>query len=319
MNFIHKLLLSAAIILGFTVAGFAQNTEVAEYGDYSLWTGGDTGAIYLTSYGSGGIIFGLTKNTGETIKDSKFIIFLEGATGEQTVYLTLDGGVTFVKETISFTGAGFGYATSLVKKTDVKDFLSATTIKFAIQGNIYTVGNQGIKAGITAFDKYGNNPFGGGNENPFAPTGTAETPESWVAKYELEDMNPFNLDNYVNTFLIDAEQHGINVDHVWNGTINIVFNSQDEHILAEPSIIAYTDAMNNDGVVNIIVNPAAWHDASPAKRLAIIYHEMGHDVLNLEHKSDEGPLMSVYARADFSFAELFELRAEMFNDYKYAN
>ena len=106
------------------------------------------------------------------------------------------------------------------------------------------------------------------------------------------------------------------MSYVFDGSVELVFDSQHPHILQNPDVIAFTTTLGKDDKVYVVVNPNAWMAASPAKRLAIMYHELGHDILNFEHASDKGPLMSVYAREDYSFEDLFLLKNEMFTDYK---
>ena len=315
MNFTKKLLLSAALIIGFVAAGFAQTTTVGKAGDYEVWVSSDGTTIYTTT-DSENALFGVMKQVGGELSDGKFILFLpnDEVGGNVTVYYTISNGVTFVQGQVEFTN-GFANVSTIVKKYELEDFTAATQIAFAVNGKVYTLGNTGFLAAVNIMENYNPNPFGNtGSGNPFdKPT---QTSNDWVEAYSVEDLNPFSLEDYIFVFLKDAQDQGIDVSHVYQGEITIKFDQYDKHIVENPSVIAYTDAMNRDSIVNIVVNPTAWLDASPAKRLAIIYHELGHDILNLEHKGEEGPLMSVYARADFSFEELFELRMEMFNDYK---
>ncbi len=313
MNFTKKLLLSAALIIGVVAAGFAQ-TET--HGDYTIWTGTNTGDIYVTTSGSTGGLFGLTKKPGVGIKKSKFVIFLpEPIEGTKTLFYTNDGGVTFFKIQVEF-GAGAAFITNLIKKDTAEDLFNSTEIAFAVDGKVYRFGNNGIGAAFKAFDTYGSNPFGGASENPFGSNNDISTSENWTANLGVEELNPFNLDAYIKVFLKDATLNGIDVSHVMKGKVSIMFDATHPHIIESPQVIAFTTTLGKDKEVNIIVNPTAWLGASPAKRLAIIYHELGHDIFNFEHASDKGPLMSVYAKEDYTYDDLFELKTQMFNDYK---
>ena len=306
MTFIKKLLLSAAIILGVTAAGFAQE---GQYQDYEVWTGSKTGSVYMTTSGSPQGLFGLTRGQGEELADSKFFISIDDATinGETIVYYTNDNGVTFHKATLTFS-EGFGYVTRLIKLDTVDDLFAATTIKFAINGKIYSFGNKGIVEAINGFEGVKENPFGGDSDNPFGTT--AVTADSFTA--QVEGLNPFDLEGYIAAFVNFAEQNGLDLKYIYQYDVNIKFSYE----MMKENTIAYTTTLGDDKEVNIVVNPDAWIAASPAKRVAVIFHELGHDVLNFEHDSEEGPLMSVYARGDYSYEDVFELTTQMFNDYK---
>ena len=319
MNFTKKLLLSAALIIGVVTAGFAQNTtEIGTAEDYSVWVSSDGKTIWSTT-DSEDALFGISKAVGAELSEARLVLFLpnNGINGSRTVYFTVDGGATFKKAQLTFKN-GFANVTSLVKMYTIDDLIASAQVAFAIDGKVYVLGNKGFMDGINILENYNPNPFGTINDNPFGPT--TQNFESWTTEFGLEHMNPYDLHSYIRVFVEDAKYNfGLNFDYIYDYDVNIEFNSQDEHILESPSTIAYTNALGNDKVVNIIVNPVAWANASPAKRLAIIYHELGHDILNLTHKAEEGPLMSVYARSDFSFEDLYELRVEMFNDYKNEN
>ena len=303
------------LLAAFSLTAFAQTTTVGEAGDYEVWVSSDGTNIYTTtSYENA--MFGITKKVGGELSDGKFILFLpnDDLNGEFTIYYTLDGGLTFVQDTVNFSG-GFANVSNLIKKYELEKFTGAPNIAFAVNGKVYVLRNTGFLDAVGIMETYNPNPFGNtGNDNPFAPK--TQDYESWVVEYGVEYLNPFALKEYIGVFVADAKNNfGYDFSYIYNYEVNIVFDSQDEHILENQGVIAYTDAMRDDKRVNIIVNPEAWLNASPAKRLAIIYHELGHDILNLEHKAEEGPLMSKYAREDFSFEDLHELRIEMFNDY----
>ena len=319
MKFIHKLLLSAAIVIGFVTAGFAnpaESTIVGKSGSYEVWVSKDGKNIWATTDNQHGL-FGITKRVGGDLSDGRFALFFPNnpLNGVKTVYYTVDGGITFVKEQVTFTN-GFANVTTLIKKYELGDFTAATQIAFAVDGQVVVFNNDGFLGAVKIMEDYNPNPFGGGNDNPFAPK-TTQTYQGWVVEFGVEYLNPFALKEYIGIFVADAKQNfGLDFSYIYDYEVNIKFDSQDEHILKSPRTIAYTNALGNDKKVNIVVNPTAWLDASPAKRLAIIYHELGHDILNLDHKAEKGPLMSKYAREDFSFEDLYELRIEMFNDYK---
>ena len=46
--------------------------------------------------------------------------------------------------------------------------------------------------------------------------------------------------------------------------------------------IAIALRKDDDSKVTVVVDPENWYAANQAKRWYIIYHELGHDILNLE-------------------------------------
>lgn len=44
--------------------------------------------------------------------------------------------------------------------------------------------------------------------------------------------------------------------------------------------------MNNDSEIEIYINENYWRSASDKEKKLLIYHELGHDILNLKHSSD---------------------------------
>ena len=80
-------------------------------------------------------------------------------------------------------------------------------------------------------------------------------------------------------------------------------------------MIAAAYASGNDDQVYIKVDPENWQKASQAKRWYIIYHELGHDILNLDH-GECGPMMNSVAKANYSWKELERDKNTMFEAYK---
>ena len=194
MNFTKKLLLSAALIIGFVAAGFAQKTTpVSQHGNYSVFVGSGGDDIYMSAQDPSGFVsFALVKGVTEDIEKGKFIFYIHNSTlqGDYKVYFTLDGGKTFVSEVVTFDG-GLAYITTLVKKTEAEDFLKAGQLGFAVAGNVYFIDNTGVVEAVVAFSGYNDNPFGTpADDNPF---GNIITSEDWVSLNGLETINPFDL------------------------------------------------------------------------------------------------------------------------------
>jgi hypothetical protein len=82
--------------------------------------------------------------------------------------------------------------------------------------------------------------------------------------------------------------------------------------LKDPLILAQSLSMYQDGVIKVDINQEHWRTSSPPKRWYILYHELGHDVLNLEHTGFECRMMQPISDREYSWDEFMEGRSEMF-------
>lgn len=126
----------------------------------------------------------------------------------------------------------------------------------------------------------------------------------------LANVNPFNLDKYIDKFILDAKtNHNIDLSYV---------NKKDRLILfkeLEGDKIASAYNMNDDDSVLVLVDPENWYEANQPKRWYIIYHELGHDILNLDH-GECGPMMNERASGNYSWNRLEKDKNTMFEMYK---
>ena len=126
----------------------------------------------------------------------------------------------------------------------------------------------------------------------------------------LANVNPFNLDKYIDKFILDAKtNHNIDLSYVNNRDKLILFKE------LEGETIAAAYKMNDDDNVLVLVDPENWYDANQSKRWYIIYHELGHDILNLEH-GECGPMMNETASGNYSWDRLEKDKNTMFETYK---
>ena len=315
MNFTKKLLLSAALVIAFVASAFAQEDQT--FGQYTTIVTEPGTAVVLGPVAT--IISGPEIDIQLTVyvtkEDLIFSLATFNYTGSYTdktftISTILDGdkstlsttkGIGYGDKYINISDAIFAYSVDKLKTVDKIYFkVNKSVFVFTLDGLL-----DAVSAAINSVED--ENPFDTGSDDPFD---TVSTVDNFSA--QAEEMNPFDLEGYIALFVNFAQQNGINLNYIYEYDVNIKFSY--EHM--KDNTIAYTTTLGDDKEVNIVVNPIAWQDASPAKRVAILFHELGHDVLNFEHDSESGPLMSVYAQEDYTIEEVFELTTQMFNDYK---
>lgn len=79
----------------------------------------------------------------------------------------------------------------------------------------------------------------------------------------------------------------------------------------ESGVIAKSYGIDDDENIIIKVDPDQWLNADLANRWYILYHELGHDVLNFRH-GQGGRMMFNYPTKKYSWEDFFNDRDEMF-------
>ena len=128
-----------------------------------------------------------------------------------------------------------------------------------------------------------------------------------IGGVDIRDMNIYDLEAMVNIFLEDCKKNNILPPSI--NTLKATFEPLEESTIA----VAY--AMNDDSKIIIKVDPSNWANSSKPKRWYILYHELGHDVLNLNH-GEGGKMMYNFADREYTWDEYFTDKQYMFNSYK---
>ena len=79
-----------------------------------------------------------------------------------------------------------------------------------------------------------------------------------------------------------------------NSSINIFFEYESDNQITSgltSEYWGYAIGACNDSVVNIGILWSYWTNATVIEKLALMYHEFGHDVLNLDHGSNPNDIM----------------------------
>lgn len=124
---------------------------------------------------------------------------------------------------------------------------------------------------------------------------------------DIRKVNTYDLKSMVKIFLDDCKKNNLITPLI--NTLKATFEPLDGNT------IALSFAFNNDSKIIIKVDPEKWEKASIQKKWYIIYHELGHDVLNLEH-GEGGKMMYNFADRDYSWDEFFLDKKYMLNSMK---
>ena len=134
--------------------------------------------------------------------------------------------------------------------------------------------------------------------------------KSYSVANGLANVNPFNLEKYIDKFILDAKtNHNVDLSYVNKRDRLIIFRE------LEGQTIAAAYKKDNDNEVLVLVDPENWYDANQAKRWYIIYHELGHDILNLKH-GECGAMMNESTSGSYTWSRLEKDKNTMFNTYK---
>jgi|688.fasta_scaffold203557_2 hypothetical protein len=139
------------------------------------------------------------------------------------------------------------------------------------------------------------------------------------------NVSTFNIEDMIKFFIEDLEHHVMdyennNLDKVDSKKVlNLIGNLNKIQISAtfeemNDETLAISYGINNDSNIFVKVNPAKWSEASNQKKWYIIYHELGHDVLNFLHGEGD-KMMFNFIDKKYTWGEFFEDRKKMFDIY----
>ena len=112
-------------------------------------------------------------------------------------------------------------------------------------------------------------------------------------------QDTFDLRGMALTFIKDYIQY-LKGKRQSSATINSIQNSIDRMDMnisfrqLKNNTVAVALGMDDDSKIEIVVNPDGWKNFSAAKRFYVLYHELGHDIFNLNH-GNGGKMMYNYA------------------------
>ena len=131
--------------------------------------------------------------------------------------------------------------------------------------------------------------------------------KAYIAGYNPKTLDFYDIKSLINVFLKDCENHNIEINKTQN--ITGTFESLENNAIA----LAY--GHNDDSKIIIKIDPEMWLKSSLPTKFYILYHELGHDVLNLMH-GQGGKMMFNFTEEEYSWKDFFIDRDNMFKKYK---
>ncbi len=97
----------------------------------------------------------------------------------------------------------------------------------------------------------------------------------------VSDSDPAELYDYLDLFIEDAAANGHDYSYVYNHRIVLLFVSdlQDK----DGKIGGSSMSFGNDKEIFIYIQEPAWGRYSDAQKKILMFHELGHDIMNLDH------------------------------------
>ena len=125
----------------------------------------------------------------------------------------------------------------------------------------------------------------------------------FINSKDYRKINTYDLKSMVKLFLDDCKLNGISISNKIN--ISSTFE------VLESRTLGVSLGRNNPDII-IKIDPESWSKSSIIKRWYLIYHELGHDVLNLKH-GEGGKMMFTFSDREYEWKEFFDDKKYMFN------
>lgn len=127
----------------------------------------------------------------------------------------------------------------------------------------------------------------------------------YIGEVDIRKINTYDLRSMIDVFLLDCKINGINTSKI--NQISGVFRNLEYGVLGRSSGLEQKE-------INIEIDPTLWSKSSLQKKWYLLYHELGHDVLNLKH-GEGGKMMFNFSDKEYDWDEFFEDKIYMFNYY----
>jgi antitoxin component YwqK of YwqJK toxin-antitoxin module len=149
----------------------------------------------------------------------------------------------------------------------------------------------------------------------------------WTVKRDLNSINFFNISELIDLFISDFEHYkkcyltSREIPKEFKNKLdffvnNLKYNSTKifDFDLTEDETLGISKSIYDDNKITLSINPKLWSDSSTPKKLYVLYHELGHDILNFEH-GQGGKMMFTLSQSDYTFDQFSEDRGYMFYNF----
>lgn len=141
--------------------------------------------------------------------------------------------------------------------------------------------------------------------------------ENQIRKSSFDSNDDLNI--YLTKFFRDLEYYGINSTkpskiQLRMSYLDKSYNTSDAH--------AISLGLGDDSKIEIYINYSSWTNLTRPQKYLLMYHELGHDVLNLDHTvlkaSGELEIMNpiLYRFDNISMDDFIEASQRMFSNYQ---
>tara|TARA_B110000037_G_C17100082_1_gene497626 strand:+ start:1326 stop:2378 length:1053 start_codon:yes stop_codon:yes gene_type:complete len=160
-------------------------------------------------------------------------------------------------------------------------------------------------------------------EKPYYTFSSPDTFEEEDLYYDLELMVTIFVNDfvsYVEHFSNALKRDGFGKNNSLKEYLNklnslkeLIKNNKTYSVFEEleDQTIGKAFGINDNENIIIKVDPSKWLDSSPQNKWYILYHELGHDVLNLRH-GQGGRMMFNYPTKNYTWEDFFNDRHNMF-------
>ena len=109
-----------------------------------------------------------------------------------------------------------------------------------------------------------------------------------------------------NLSILNHEKFTGFLDKINNSKRNVNFD------LNKEGVLGVSNSMYDDSSISLSINPSLWKTSSDSKKLYVLFHELGHDILNFRH-GEGGKMMFNFADREYSWDEFYKDKDYMFN------
>lgn len=155
--------------------------------------------------------------------------------------------------------------------------------------------------------------------------GLRQLPNFGTNRYGDEnEVNYMDLKAMVKVFGLDLISNNLtvyykNLDFNFiNDFLNKIFEPYDDHIIdaefvsLKDNVLGVSLGIFNNKKIILRIDPEKWESATLLERWYTIYHELGHDVLNLKHGEGGRMMFNFSIDSDYKWEDFFEDRDYMF-------